>query len=95
MSENWRTWNGVSAAAVAASLMSGPITAGFFLVHGVLVQDTERVDQAVNQVLTQSGPAIVVLPGPPRELQAMWAAAIQTEAFKRASAGAVDYERFR
>jgi ABC-type multidrug transport system fused ATPase/permease subunit len=30
-------------------------------VHGVLVQDTERVDQAVNQVLTQSGPAIVVL----------------------------------
>jgi nicotinamide-nucleotide amidase len=38
-------------------------------------------------------PAIVVLPGPPRELQAMWAAAVETEAFKRASAGAVDYEQ--
>jgi ABC-type multidrug transport system fused ATPase/permease subunit len=29
--------------------------------HGVLVQDTERVDQAVNHVLTQSGPALIVL----------------------------------
>jgi ABC-type multidrug transport system fused ATPase/permease subunit len=30
-------------------------------VHGVLVQDTERVDQAVSQVLTQSGPAAIVV----------------------------------
>ena len=38
-------------------------------------------------------PAIVVLPGPPRELQAMWPPAVQTEAFKRATAGAIDYEQ--
>jgi competence/damage-inducible protein CinA-like protein len=38
-------------------------------------------------------PAIVVLPGPPRELQAMWARAVQTEAFKLATAGAIDYEQ--
>jgi nicotinamide-nucleotide amidase len=29
------------------------------------------------------GTAIVVLPGPPRELQTMWAAAVETEAFQR------------
>jgi nicotinamide-nucleotide amidase len=38
-------------------------------------------------------PAIVVLPGPPRELQAMWPAAVATEAFQRATAGAVDFEQ--
>jgi nicotinamide-nucleotide amidase len=39
------------------------------------------------------GPAIVVLPGPPRELQAMWADAIETDAFKRAIAGRIDYQQ--
>jgi nicotinamide-nucleotide amidase len=38
-------------------------------------------------------PAIVVLPGPPRELQAMWAAAVETDEFKRASEGRVDYDQ--
>jgi nicotinamide-nucleotide amidase len=38
-------------------------------------------------------PAIVVLPGPPRELHEMWPAAVATEAFKRAAGGAVDYEQ--
>jgi nicotinamide-nucleotide amidase len=38
-------------------------------------------------------PAIVVLPGPPRELQAMWPAAVATDAFKRATAGAVEYDQ--
>jgi len=39
-----------------------------------------------------SGPTIVVLPGPPRELQPMWSAAVATDAFQAAVAGAVDYE---
>jgi competence/damage-inducible protein CinA-like protein len=38
-------------------------------------------------------PAIVVLPGPPRELQALWPPAVATEAFKRATEGAIDYEQ--
>jgi nicotinamide-nucleotide amidase len=38
-------------------------------------------------------PAIVVLPGPPRELQTMWGVAVETEPFKRATAGAVDYDQ--
>jgi competence/damage-inducible protein CinA-like protein len=39
----------------------------------------------------RSGPTVVVLPGPPRELQPMWAMAIETEAFRAAVAGATTY----
>jgi competence/damage-inducible protein CinA-like protein len=39
------------------------------------------------------GPTVVVLPGPPRELQPMWETARQTEAFGAAIAGAVEYRR--
>ena len=34
------------------------------------------------------GPTVVVLPGPPRELQPMWGEAVGTEAFRQAAAGA-------
>src|SRR5690348_2801083 len=37
------------------------------------------------------GPTVVVLPGPPRELQPMWRTAIQTEAFRDAIEGATTY----
>jgi nicotinamide-nucleotide amidase len=39
------------------------------------------------------GPTVVVLPGPPRELQPMWEMARQTEAFAAAIAGAVEHRR--
>jgi nicotinamide-nucleotide amidase len=38
------------------------------------------------------GPTILVLPGPPRELQAMWRMAQDTQAFRIATRGAVTYE---
>ncbi len=38
-----------------------------------------------------SGPTVVVLPGPPRELHEMWEKAVATEAFRRAIAGATEY----
>jgi nicotinamide-nucleotide amidase len=38
-------------------------------------------------------PTVVVLPGPPRELQPMWARAVQTDAFQAAIAGATEYRR--
>ena len=41
----------------------------------------------------RAGPTVVVLPGPPRELQPMWREAIATEAFRRAAAGAIAYRR--
>ncbi|HEX4720342.1 MAG TPA: competence/damage-inducible protein A [Thermoleophilaceae bacterium] len=56
----------------------------------------EPAGTAPGAVVTPVGadrPAIVVLPGPPRELQAMWPAAVATEAFKGATAGAVEYDQ--
>jgi nicotinamide-nucleotide amidase len=40
-----------------------------------------------------SGPTVVVLPGPPRELQPMWSQAVTTDAFRAALAGALQYRR--
>ena len=40
-----------------------------------------------------TGPTVVVLPGPPRELQPMWETAVGTEAFLAAIAGATEYRR--
>jgi nicotinamide-nucleotide amidase len=40
-----------------------------------------------------SGPTVVVLPGPPRELQPMWEMARETEAFQAAIKGATTYRR--
>ncbi|MGN6189294.1 MAG: competence/damage-inducible protein A [Conexibacter sp.] len=40
-----------------------------------------------------AGPTVVVLPGPPRELQPMWAAARSTDAFRAAVVGATEYEQ--
>ena len=39
----------------------------------------------------REGPTVVVLPGPPRELQPMWEAALATEAMCKALAGAGEY----
>jgi len=39
------------------------------------------------------GPTVVVLPGPPRELQPMWSAALETEGLRRAIAGATVYRQ--
>jgi nicotinamide-nucleotide amidase len=39
------------------------------------------------------GPTVVVLPGPPRELQPMWVAAVATEALRAVLAGAGEYRR--
>jgi nicotinamide-nucleotide amidase len=41
--------------------------------------------------LQAPGPTVVVLPGPPRELQPMWEMALATEAFQAAIAGATSY----
>jgi nicotinamide-nucleotide amidase len=41
-------------------------------------------------VPVDGGPTVVVLPGPPRELHAMWPAAVATEAFRAAIGGAVE-----
>ncbi|HEX2015554.1 MAG TPA: competence/damage-inducible protein A [Solirubrobacteraceae bacterium] len=42
---------------------------------------------------TGPGPTVVVLPGPPRELQPMWEAAVTTDALRQAIAGATEYRQ--
>ncbi len=42
-------------------------------------------------VVVPGKPAVVVLPGPPRELQPMWAEAVDTEIFREATAGRGTY----
>ena len=55
--------------------------------------------QVINPVGTAPGvvvpgkPTIVVLPGPPRELQPMWPVAVETEAVQRAIAGRTTYRQ--
>jgi nicotinamide-nucleotide amidase len=56
----------------------------------------EPVGTAPGLVVTPasgSGPTVVVLPGPPRELQPMWSVAVSTAEVVGALAGAVDYRR--
>ncbi len=40
---------------------------------------------------SEGGPTVVVLPGPPRELHQMWPAAVATDEFQQAIAGAGEY----
>jgi nicotinamide-nucleotide amidase len=44
-------------------------------------------------VVVPGKPTIVVLPGPPRELQPMWPLAVETEAVRRAIAGRTTYRQ--
>jgi nicotinamide-nucleotide amidase len=44
-------------------------------------------------VVVPGEPTIVVLPGPPRELQPMWPVAVETEAVQRAIAGRTTYRQ--
>jgi nicotinamide-nucleotide amidase len=41
----------------------------------------------------RGGPTVVVLPGPPRELQPMWREAVKTEALRAAIEGATEYRQ--
>ena len=44
-------------------------------------------------VVVPGKPTVVVLPGPPRELQGMWEEAVSTPAFQEATAGRTEYEQ--
>jgi nicotinamide-nucleotide amidase len=52
-----------------------------------------REGDAAGSAARTVGPTIVVLPGPPRELQPMWAHAVQTDAFRAAIAAATVYRQ--
>ena len=58
-----------------------------------IIEPAGTAPGAVVTPLDAERPAIVVLPGPPRELQAMWKVAVETDAFRRATADRVEYEQ--
>jgi nicotinamide-nucleotide amidase len=53
----------------------------------------DPVGTAPGLVVPADGEVVVVLPGPPRELQESWRQAVQTEPFKQAVAGAPRYRQ--
>jgi nicotinamide-nucleotide amidase len=84
-----RRWPGVDPAAIRASNRKQAIVPA-----GATV--LEPVGTAPGLVVPPSdadGPTVVVLPGPPRELQEMWPAAVAADAFRAAVGAATEYEQ--
>jgi nicotinamide-nucleotide amidase len=52
----------------------------------------DPVGTAPGLIVPANGQIVIVLPGPPRELQAMWPAAMATDPVRDVLAGAADYE---
>jgi nicotinamide-nucleotide amidase len=84
-----RRWPGLDPAAIRASNRKQAV-----IPDGATVLDP--IGTAPGLVVPTAdggGPTVVVLPGPPRELQPMWAMAVDTDAFRAAIAGATIYRR--
>jgi nicotinamide-nucleotide amidase len=60
---------------------------------GLVVPPPPPPQEAGKSYPSTRGPTVVVLPGPPRELQPMWSAAVQTDALREAIRGATVYEQ--
>jgi nicotinamide-nucleotide amidase len=58
-----------------------------------LVVPPARTSSPAGSSVPAGGPTVVVLPGPPRELQPMWHAAVQSQALRAALVGAPEYWR--
>jgi nicotinamide-nucleotide amidase len=82
-----RRWPGLDADAIRASNCKQAV-----IPLGATVLDpVGTAPGLVVPPLDGAGPTVVVLPGPPRELQPMWQTAVQTDAFRAAIAGATTY----
>lgn len=80
-------WPGLDAGAIrAANRKQAVVPAGATVLDPVGTAPGLIVPPAAG-----SGPTVVVLPGPPRELHEMWEKAVRTEAFEAAIAGATTY----
>src|SRR5205807_1248509 len=84
-----RRWPGLDAEAIRVSNRKQAV-----IPDGATVLDpVGTAPGLVVPPLDGSGPTVVVLPGPPRELQPMWEMALETDAFKAAVADATTYRR--
>ncbi len=85
-----------------ATILEPVGTAPGFVVSGTASEETEAAAETAAARETETarvpgrgarGLTVVVLPGPPRELQPMWATALKTEALRAAIAGAGVFEQ--
>jgi nicotinamide-nucleotide amidase len=84
-----RRWRRVDPEAVAAGTRKQAVVP-----EGVAVLDpVGTAPGAVVPPASGAGPTVVVLPGPPRELQGMWPAAVATPEFAAAAGGRTAYEQ--
>ena len=83
----WRQWS--EAAIREANRKQAVVPAGATVLDPVGTAPGLVVPPADGRV----GPTVVVLPGPPRELQALWEQATRTQAFAAATADATVYEQ--
>ncbi len=83
----WRQWS--ESAIREANRKQAVIPAGATVLDPVGTAPGLVVPPADGRV----GPTVVVLPGPPRELQALWEQATHTQAFAQATADATVYEQ--
>jgi nicotinamide-nucleotide amidase len=83
-----KRWSGVDADAIRLSNRKQAV-----IPEGSTVLDPVGTAPGLVVPPLSEGPTVVVLPGPPRELQPMWETASHTEAFRAAIAGAPTYLR--
>jgi nicotinamide-nucleotide amidase len=84
-----KRWKGIDPEALERSrIKQSTIPAGAAILEPVGTAPGVVVDP-----LSGDGPTVVVLPGPPRELQPMWEAAVESGVFSGAIAGRVQRER--
>ncbi len=82
-------WQGVDPEAVRVATRKQATVA----VGAEVLQPVGTAPGAVVAPADGSGPTVVVLPGPPRELHGMWPAALETQAFAAAVRGRGSYEQ--
>jgi nicotinamide-nucleotide amidase len=83
-----RRWPGLDAEAIRVSNQKQAV-----IPEGATILDPVGTAPGLVVPPSAEGPTVVVLPGPPRELQPMWQMALETDAFQRATAGARTYRR--
>jgi nicotinamide-nucleotide amidase len=89
-----KRWPNIDPEAIAeANRKQATIPCGATVLEPVGTAPGLVVAPAAAEPHTAGKPTIVVLPGPPRELQPMWAQAVATEALQSAIAGATVYRQ--
>jgi nicotinamide-nucleotide amidase len=81
-----RRWNGLDEAAIMAANRKQAVVP-----EGSEILDPIGTAPGLVVPPVGEGPTVVVLPGPPRELQPMWASVLESPAFRAAIAGATEY----